>query len=244
MTLVHALFLLLLAFVLLLLELFLPSGGLLGLSAVAAVIAAIVVGFLHSFAAGAWILTIVALGTPLIIWLGLRLWPYTPIGKRMLNLDPEQDAARRREQEIARGRWVGKRGIAKMDLLPNGRVLIDGQLVDAISSGSVIERGEPVEVVSMIAGKIQVRRATSRTKPADDPAPSTGLSDPTEADLPYDEILNDQPAGGGTGDRGSTEPQRRAAEHAAPRTDTDAPVHPLEYPIESLESEDWDEPTR
>ncbi|TVQ00824.1 MAG: hypothetical protein EA381_06695, partial [Planctomycetaceae bacterium] len=190
MTLVHALLLLLLAFVLLLLELFLPSGGLLGLGATAAVIAAIVVGFLHSFAAGAWILTIVALGTPLTIWLGLKLWPYTPIGKRMLNLDPEQDAARRREQEIARGRWVGKRGIAKMDLLPNGRVLIDGQLVDAISSGSVIERGEPVEVVSVIAGKIQVRRATSKTKASVGPAISADSADPTAADLPYDEIFD------------------------------------------------------
>jgi len=244
MTLVHALLLLLLAFVLLLLELFLPSGGLLGLSATAAVIAAIVVGFLHSFAAGAWILTVVAVGTPLTLWLGLRLWPYTPIGKRMLNVDPEQDAARRREQEIARGRWVGKRGIAKMDLLPNGRVLIDGQLVDAISIGTVIERGEPVEVVSVIAGKIQVRRATSQTTPVGDPAASTDAPDPTVVDFPYDEILDDQ-SEGGADDRGSLKPQRHdAPQPRGPRTDSDAPVHPLEFPIESLESEDWDEPPR
>lgn len=161
MTLIQSSGLLLLFFLLLLLELFIPSGGLLGAAAVAALIGAIIIGFLHSFEVGGAIIIVVSVAAPLVISIGLRLWPRTPIGRKILNVDPEEDAARRDEQEQLRRRLIGKVGVARMDLLPSGVIDIAGSRLDAISVGGVIDRGSAVEVIDVVAGKIQVR-TTSR----------------------------------------------------------------------------------
>lgn len=244
MTLVHAALLLLLAFVLLVLELFLPSGGLLGLGATAAVVAAIVIGFLHSFTVGCGILILVALGIPLTVWLVLKLWPRTPIGKRMLNVDPEAEAARRAEQEAARRLLLGRRGVAKMDLLPNGRIVLDGKAFDAVSVGGLIERGEPIEVVNVVAGKIQVRKAAQPAAPIGcvrdrgvsdrDPGRAAPTPEPAtdRGDTSGPEAVDQRPA--------PEPPDRRQPQPKEPAT----PLHPLEVPLESLGIEDWDEPPR
>ena len=237
MTLIHAWGLLLLAVVLMTLELFLPSGGLLGLSAAAAFVAAIVIGFLHSFTTGCAILILVGLGVPAFIWLGLKIWPRTPLGRKMLNIDHDQDALRREQEEQTRTRWVGKRGSATMDLLPNGRIEVEGISLDVISVAGVIERGQAVEIINVIAGKILVRRS-------DLPAPERRAQrpDPNQR-TDQDRRLTDNRAGG------TVEPGATNAPGASPVTDSpDRPatqqVHPLEFPIESLGGEDWEEPFR
>lgn len=161
MTLIQAFGLLLLFFLLLLMELFIPSGGMLGAAAVAALAGAVIIGFMHSFETGGAILIFVSIVAPIVISIGLRIWPRTHFGRKILNVDPEEDAVRRDEQEALRRRWIGKVGVAKMDLLPSGVIDIAGNRLDVVSVGGVIDRGTAVEVVDVIAGKIQVR-ATSR----------------------------------------------------------------------------------
>lgn len=237
MTLIHAWGLLLLAIVLMTLELLLPSGGLLGISAAAAFVGAIVIGFLHSFTTGCLILILVGLGVPAFVWLGLHLWPRTPLGRKMLNIDHDEEALRREREEQTRTRWIGKRGRATMDLLPNGRIEVDGVSLDAVSIGGVIERGQAVEIVNVIAGKIQVRRS-------DLPAPERTAQRPD----PNQRSDQDQRLTANRGDRtpepgGTTSPGGSSASNS-PNNPAAREVHPLELPIESLGGEEWDEPFR
>lgn len=235
MGLFHAWGLLALAFFLVLLELVVPSGGILGVCAGAAMLAAVVIGFLHSFTLGAAMLMIAGFGVPLVIWLGLKLWPNTPIGRRMLNIDPEVDAARRKLEEENRNRWLGKVGVAKINLLPNGIIEIDEQSLDAISLGGAIDRGTHVEVVNVIAGKIHVRptqRPLTPREPSNPPNPPDQMADP-------------KPNASQT-DTEASRPNPQDANAATPREEPD-PVRPqpnpndvLEAPLESLGIEDWD----
>lgn len=192
MTLLHAFGLLLLFFVLLLLELFIPSGGLLGIAAVAALVAAIVIGFLHSATAGGMILITVGFCVPLIVSIGLRLWPRTPFGRRILNIDPEESTARRQDQDALRQQWVGKVGVARMDLLPNGVIDVAGSRLDAVSVGGVIDRGANVEIVNVVAGKFQVRRTERPPDPVtrEDRPVSTAAAEgtPDSLELPIESL--------------------------------------------------------
>jgi membrane-bound serine protease (ClpP class) len=228
----HAWGLLALAFFLVLLELVVPSGGILGVCAGAAMLAAVVIGFLHSFTLGAAMLMIAGFGVPLVIWLGLKLWPNTPIGRRMLNIDPEVEAARRKLEEENRNRWLGKVGVAKINLLPNGIIEIDEQSLDAISLGGAIDRGTHVEVVNVIAGKIHVRPTQRPLTPREPPNPPNQPADP-------------KPNASQT-DTEASRPNPQDANAATPREEPD-PVRPqpnpndvLEAPLESLGIEDWD----
>lgn len=157
--------LLLVAFYLLLAaEFFLPTGGFLGITAIGALIGAVVIAFMHSSATGFSVLAIALLTTPLMIVGLLRIWPHTPIGQRMLNRRPGQVADRVPSRTTASGipldDLVGRIGIAKTNLLPSGLVGFDRDKVDAVSIGMPIDAGSKVVVTSVEAGKVHVRPAT------------------------------------------------------------------------------------
>ena len=108
-------------------EMFIPSGGVLGFLAVCSIVSAIILGFLQSPTVGMIILVGTIIGLPVVIILALKWWPRTPIGRRVL-LGPRRkeevvpdDPRRRTLQEL-----VGRIGRAKTKMLPSGLVVVDG----------------------------------------------------------------------------------------------------------------------
>ena len=96
---------------------------------------------------------------PAAVFAALRLWPYTPIGRRILNLPPGEAEAIAggpdyREKQVL----VGQQGLAKSKMLPSGSVLIGGQHYDAVSESGPIAAGEPVEVVRVDGNRMLVRQ--------------------------------------------------------------------------------------
>jgi hypothetical protein len=140
---------------LLILEAFIPSHGLLGVLSIGALTAAIVFGYLGNWVEGTIILAATVIGVPVAVVLMLKYWPETPIGRRVLLGVPASeevlpDVAERRA-------LIGKRGIAQSVMLPSGPVEIDGDVIDAVSEGMVIESGQRVEVVESGALRVVVR---------------------------------------------------------------------------------------
>jgi membrane-bound ClpP family serine protease len=154
--------LLLIAFYLFLIaEFLLPTGGLMGIAAAAAIISSIVIAFSHSFALGTTLVIVAVFSTPIVIVGLVRIWPHTPIGRRVLNRRPGQvDQAappRMTRGGMPMNDLVGMRGIAKTDLLPSGQVIVEDQKVDAVSTGMPIDSGSEIIVTSVQGGRIQVR---------------------------------------------------------------------------------------
>ncbi|QDV72390.1 NfeD family protein [Botrimarina mediterranea] len=81
---------------------------------------------------------------------------------RRATLGPLEEADRieqdRREQLADYEHLLGHRGVATTNLLPTGRVEIDGELVDVVTRGEFVERGDAVEVVETHANRVVVRR--------------------------------------------------------------------------------------
>lgn len=166
------------AYLFMIAEFMLPSGGLLGVTAVAMLIAAVVIGFSHSFLLGIAVIVIVMLTTPLVLMGLVRAWPHTPIGRRMLNRRPNQTAEAAPRRTTARGtpidQLVGRIGIAKTNLLPSGLVLIDDEKLDAVSTGMPIDAGARVRVTHVELGRLHVRAASESDleEPAEAPPQS------------------------------------------------------------------------
>lgn len=180
----YVILLLILFLVLFALEFFIPSGGVIGLCAVAALIAAVVVGFLHSLTMGAVTLLVGLLLVPLAFGVMVRVWPKTSIGKNILG--PPVVAEMRSVYQP----YLHRVGIAKTDLLPSGMVEIDGRRLDAVSTGVAIDKGTVIEVVSVDGGKIHVR-PTDRPLPAEankQPDPGLTLETPVDS-LGLDDTL-------------------------------------------------------
>ncbi|MCP4887515.1 MAG: nodulation protein NfeD [Planctomycetaceae bacterium] len=166
MTLFYVVALLALFYLLIVAEFFLPTGGFLGVTSVAVLAAAVGVAFSHSVVLGTAVIFFVALTTPMVLFGMLKVWPHTPIGRRMLNRRPGEVAADPIPRTTRRGtplaELVGRIGKATTDLLPSGQVELDGEKMDAISIGTPIDRGSHVIVVSVETGRVRVRTAVEK----------------------------------------------------------------------------------
>ena len=83
--------LLLLGVLLIFLEIFVPSGGILSVLAACAIVASIVVAFSEGFVAGTLMLLAATVLVPVAIGLAIKWWPHTPLGKLILIKRPESE---------------------------------------------------------------------------------------------------------------------------------------------------------
>jgi membrane-bound ClpP family serine protease len=143
----------------LVLEFFVPSGGVLGVLCGLAIIGSIIVGFLASLTVGASVLITALIAVPLVLGLGVRFWPETSMGKQMLIQRPESSDEVLPTTEGYRGlnELIGHRGLARSVMMPSGVVEIDNRQYDAVSAGMPIDPGQPVIVMAVETQRLVVR---------------------------------------------------------------------------------------
>lgn len=149
------------------LEVFVPSGGVLGFVSVAAIIAAIATAFLElGVGAGTAMIALSVVVVPVILGLAFRWFPETPLGRRVLPAPPEPadvvpDApGRRRARDL-----VGQRGRTTSDLLPWGTVEVGSESLDGVSEGGPIDAGSEIIVVAAQGAAVVVRPAPVAAAP-------------------------------------------------------------------------------
>ena len=147
-----------LAFTIAVLEVFLPSGGIFGVLAIAMLITSIVFSFQVNVVFGSLYTFGVCLFVPVFIWCALRMWPKTWIGRQIL-LTPENDPALVPNEELQTlKQLVGKHGVAKSKMLLGGLIEIEGNRYSAVSDAEPIESGEPIGVIRIEGTSIIVRK--------------------------------------------------------------------------------------
>lgn len=163
------------------LEVFVPSGGLLGFLSLSALVAGVVTAFWSLGAmAGMTALAVVVFGVPAALLFALRWFPETAVGRRVLPPPPEPEdlvpAAdrRRRAREL-----VGHSGRTTTELVPWGLVEIDGITLDALSDGGPLDAGVAVEVVAAQGAAVVVRVPEPAPRPGGGPAPAAA-ADPAD----------------------------------------------------------------
>jgi membrane-bound ClpP family serine protease len=189
-TLVWVVSLLVLGLGVMVLEVFVPSGGILGFVSILALLASVATAFLELGAtAGMASLAVVVLAVPAVLSVAFRWFPETPLGRRVLPPAPESadvlpDPTRRQHARDL----VGRTGLTVSELLPWGGVQIDGEVVDAVSEDGPIAAGVAIEVVGVQAAALIVRkplttfleRPLTRVVQPTGPLPPTGQSSPAE----------------------------------------------------------------
>ncbi len=190
--------LLIAALVVLVLEFIIPSAGILSIVCAVLFIAAIVVGFADSVLTGATIMVVEVVLIPVVLALAIKVWPHTPLGRKMLLTPPENpdDVLPERLQSRELDRLIGKRGIAKSLMLPSGAIEIAGVHYDATSEGQTIELGTKVIVVKVSMNSLVVRPDTTIVAELSDsyqPSQAAQPSKPNqpESDNPLDQQMPD-----------------------------------------------------
>jgi len=154
------------AFLLLVVELFVPSGGLIGLVCGVAAVASIVAFFKYDTAWGIGTTLAYIILTPITLVFVFKLWLNSPIGKTMIlgDLDPAgpEDAGALSEQQrlerlAALRDLLGAEGVAETALRPVGTIRIGDHRIDGMAESGVIEAGTPITVIDVYDNQVKVR---------------------------------------------------------------------------------------
>lgn len=147
---------------LIILEFFIPSAGVIGVMAGICLLAAVIIGYLDGVVIGTVILAIEVIGVPLVLAAMVRVWPHTPIGRYLFLAPPEPaEVIAYSEKRETLASLIGMRGIAKSKMLPSGVVRIEGKNFDAMADGEAIEPGEAIIVKSVQMNCLIVRKERS-----------------------------------------------------------------------------------
>jgi len=153
------------AVVIFLLELLIPSGGLLGVLAAVFFIASLIMFYGVSTMVGI-IMSIISLAaTPFLIAFAIKIWLTTPIA-RLLTLnnppgirDARQPGKAGSEQTQDERDVIGATGVALTDLHPVGSCQVAGRKFDGIAEGAFIQKGTKVRVLGRSGAQLRARPA-------------------------------------------------------------------------------------
>jgi membrane-bound ClpP family serine protease len=158
--------LIILGFILLAAEVFIPSGGVLFVLALVSLIVGIGMIFFipesrgGGVTAGLVTVAIVFVLIPVVVGIAFYYWPKTPLGKRFILAAPEPQEEPTQQAFPSRADYStlkGQIGRAVSPLRPSGIVLIQGRRIDAETEGVYVEAGQYVRVVDARPGYVVVR---------------------------------------------------------------------------------------
>ncbi|MFI4891966.1 MAG: NfeD family protein [Phycisphaerales bacterium JB058] len=156
--------LLALSVLILVIEIFVPSGGMLAITSGVVGIAGIVCLFLMKEQGTLWgsagiLMMLIVFPSAFALW--IKVIPSTRFGQRMMGVLPEDEITQReqleREAHELLESLVGQEGVAKSALRPVGTIEIDEERYDALAEGVAIEPGQKVRVSAIVNAQIKVR---------------------------------------------------------------------------------------
>lgn len=151
-----------LMFALFFIELFLPSGGFLGVVAGVIGVAGLVCLFRYDMKWGLSGLLLMMVLVPSFAAFAFKIWPNTPMGRRIIGAPSEEQVEAQRQAEATEKQryeaLIGKEGVVLTTLRPVGVIDIDGQRLDALSETLFVQAGARVRVVSADGSQIKVRQ--------------------------------------------------------------------------------------
>jgi membrane-bound serine protease (ClpP class) len=146
-------------FIALFLELFVPAAGIIGAAGIICMLVATVLAY-NSLGkiVGSLFLAGVLVGTPAMIMLGLKVFPKSFIGKRLILFRSMEQEYGFTSSDVEKYRdLLGKEGITLTMLRPSGMVRINGKKYSVVTSGELIERDQTVHVIKVEGNRIVVR---------------------------------------------------------------------------------------
>lgn len=145
--------LLILGAVLLFLETLLP-GMVAGILGFLCLLAAVILGYRDfGYQTGSLILVGVLLGLMIGTWCWLKFFPESRVARKFISRGSVGELG------VDKPELLNRAGVTLTRLRPSGVATIDGQRVDVVTEGGLIERGAAIKVVAVEGSRVVVREA-------------------------------------------------------------------------------------
>ena len=155
--LVFAIFLYFACAVLIITEIFVPSGGLISLCALACLVGGAVIFFQYSTTTG-WIgIGIATVMIPTVLIFAYKIFPKTRFGKSVTLTPPQRQQGDAIPDTSELKEMLGKVGIVLTPLRPVGMCDFAGQRVECVAESGYVEKDKKVKVINVESTQLTVR---------------------------------------------------------------------------------------
>jgi membrane-bound serine protease (ClpP class) len=153
--------LLLIGFLAVFLELFVPAGGLIGLGGFVCMIVAVVFAYKdHGSVAGTIMMILTVIGMPAVILGALKLFPRTFVGKRLILRETQQQETGYTSYSSEKyAGLLNAEGITVTTLRPSGMARIGNEKYSVVTDGEMIQSGTKIKVIAVEGSRIVVSAA-------------------------------------------------------------------------------------
>jgi len=144
----------------LILELFVPAGGLIGLVGLGSIVYSVVQAFREIGSTfGSLFLLGVFILVPLVFIFYFKYFPRSFMGKKLILFQSFGfDSTSKSSEADTSQDLIGKTGFSETPLHPAGTILIEDRRYNAVSEGEYIEKDEEVRIVRVEGNRIVVRK--------------------------------------------------------------------------------------
>lgn len=155
--LVLAVFLFLACAILIIAEVFVPSGGLISIVALACLVGGIILFFNRSATTG-WIGVIIAIiMIPSVLIFAYKIFPKTRFGKNATLSPPQRQQGDAIPDTPKLKEMLGAEGIVLTPLRPVGMCDFSGQRVECVAESGYVNNGKKVKVINVESTQLTVR---------------------------------------------------------------------------------------
>ena len=138
-------------------EVFVPSGGLISICALACLVGGAAIFFHHSLIAG-WIgVGIAAVMIPTVLIFAYKIFPKTRFGKSVTLTPPERRQGDAIPDTDKLKDMLGAEGMVLTPLRPVGMCDFSGRRVECVAEGGYVDKGKKVKVINVESTQLTVR---------------------------------------------------------------------------------------
>ena len=152
-----AVFLYLVCAVLIISEVFVPSGGLISLCALACLVGGAFIFFRYSTTAGWRGIGVAAVMIPAVLIFAYKIFPKTRFGKSVTLSPPQRQQGDAIPDTSKLKDMLGKVGTVITPMRPVGMCDFDGQRIECVAESGYVEKGKKVKVINVESTQLTVR---------------------------------------------------------------------------------------
>jgi membrane-bound serine protease (ClpP class) len=155
--LIFAVFLFFVCAVLIVAEVFVPSGGLISICALACLVGGIAIFFHYNMIAG-WIGVVIALiMIPTMLIFTYKIFPKTRFGKSVTLSPPQRRQGDAVPDTDELKDMLGAEGVVLSTLRPVGMCDFSGRRIECVAESGYVEKGKKVKIISVESTQLKVR---------------------------------------------------------------------------------------
>jgi len=152
-----AIFLYFAAAVLIIAEVFVPSGGIISIFSISCLVGGAVIFFRHSTTAG-WVGVIIAvIMIPAVLVIAYKVFPKTRFGKSVILAPPQRQKGDAVPDTPELKELLGAEGVVFTPLRPVGMCDFSGQRVECVAESGYVDKDKKVKVIDVESTQLTVR---------------------------------------------------------------------------------------